>query len=789
MIKKIYNKIIVSFLLRLKQGADYITSHWIELLTKLIYVIILFVLIQAIFAFSFKAWLYPIKLYHYYDECSYISMAKYFRLFSPVTLFKDYLIPGKAIPPVYHEFHSRAIYWSYFLSLPMKFSTDVEFLHIFRALFLTMGTLIFFFIGHKLGGITGGVVASAFWIGTPILNYWGKFFMTGIPSLVFIAAGYLFLLYSDRWRLSALLGGFFIGIGAFTRFTTILIAFPAPFFILATYFNPFKRKNYQLTGELAKSLAGFVFGTLPFLAFSGLLYRNPLQPFNAARSAVNNYPADDPGYYIRNIWVEVGPLMKIGALLSIIAVVILAVSWGFKQIALNENKRKTPLLHLVSFPKGFVSGILYYGIILVSLILAASIYLMGVTAIPHKLPRYIIGAVVPLIIIASIGFGAFEKLVLQFVRIPLQRITDSINKVFINAAKKIKTISISGEFNKIKKSIIRFYLSIKKVHISSFFYAYHYKNVPLYFNNLIKYFQKKLRFLFSIWIILGAALILIISLGIFYLKEIPINVWNYTMNRSFDFKYIIPEDVAKKTLRHSLRRLQPEYNFASMTYEGISWDMSINEKLALIEKDPEKGYSTLKYLYNSYLDLFAELNALMKPTEVYYIDRISNIPFTPGYISKACIWLDDFHQYGYSLSTLIRKGFFPYQGYVVVHKDPGEEFFKNDDSATEGDDAKGYDYFRSMNRPAVRQHTSFSYVKSVGRFEIYRYNGGIPFPYFPGETIKTDEITTKNKDHLEPIEGKKENKIFMFIKEQYDKYFEFWKYLDNKPEEAAPSEK
>ena len=123
----------------------YIASQWIELVLKLIYVIVLIIILQAVFAFSFKAWLYPVKLYQYYDECSYLSMGKYFRIFSPITLFKDYLLKDKAIPPLYHEFHSRASYWSYILSFPMKHSIDIEYLHHFRALFLAIGTLIFFF--------------------------------------------------------------------------------------------------------------------------------------------------------------------------------------------------------------------------------------------------------------------------------------------------------------------------------------------------------------------------------------------------------------------------------------------------------------------------------------------------------------------------------------------------------------------------------------------------------------------------------------------------------------------
>jgi hypothetical protein len=783
MIRKIKNSILKPAVKKIRQAGTYCASNWIELIFKLIYLVILLIIIQSIFAFSFRAWLYPIKLYHYYDECSYISMGKYFRLFPPVSLFKDYILKGKSIPPVYHEFHSRAVYWSYVLSFPMKHSVNVEYLHNFRALFLAIATLVFFFIGHKLAGFTGGVVAAAFWIGTPILNYWGKFFMTGVPSLAFIAAGYLFLLYSDRNRLSSLLGGLFIGIGAFTRFTTILLAFPAPFIIMANFFNPFKRKNYQIVGELAKTLAGFVFGTLPFLVFSAFLYRNPLQPFYAARSAVNQAPADDPGYYIRNIWIEGGLPLKIGALLSIAGVFILALSWALKQVSVNEKKGKKPQLLFAYFPKSFVSGLLYYGIILVSLILTTAIYLMGVTNIPHKLPRYIMGGIVPLIIIAAMGFGALEKLILQFLRIPLHRITASFNSFMITLARKLRIISPPGLLKRIKNKILCFYIRLKREDISSFIWLFYYENILRFLKKAGPWCQKRFRSICSIWFLISILFLVIFGISIQMLQKIPRDVWDYTMNRTHDFSYSIPADVIKKTASHVARRLQPEYNHATTTPAGIAWDMSINEKLRLIDEDPEKAYSTLQYLYNSYIELYRELNSLMKPTEVLYVDRLLLIPFTPGYIEKASIWINDHIQYGYSLQTLINRGYFPYHGYVVVHKYAGNEFFKNDDeeeSEGEGEE-KGYDYFRSMNRPAVRRHGSFTYVKSVSRFEIYRYNGGKPFPYFtemkglPGEREK--------EETADLLEKKKENGIMTLIKEQYRKLFEFWLYIFEKDDE------
>ncbi|MBN2533712.1 MAG: glycosyltransferase family 39 protein [Spirochaetales bacterium] len=798
MMRKIVNSITKPLKGTLITGGKYFASNWIELIFKLVYIIILVIIVQSIFAFGFKAWLYPIKLYQYYDECSYISMGKYFRLFSPFTLFKDYLLKDKPIPPVYHEFHSRAVYWSYILSLPMKQSTDVEYLHHFRALFFAFATLVFFFIGHKLAGFTGGVAAAAFWIGTPILNYWGKFFMTDVPSLAFIAAGYLFLLYSDRSRLSALLGGFLIGFGAFTRFTTIVLAFPAPFIILANFFHPFKRRNYQIIGELAKTLSGFVFATLPFLVLSTLLYRNPLQPFNAARYAVNQSPVDDPGYYIRNIWIEAGLPMKIGAILSILAVFILALSWGLKQVTVNEKKGKTPLINLVSFPKSFVSGLLYHGIILVSLILTTSIYLMGVTGIPHKLPRYIAGGVVPLIIIAAMGFGAFEKLILQFLRIPLKRITDSFNSFMLSVARELKRISPRKEFLKIRNAVVRFYLRLKREDVlsivSSVIWWFHHENLIRVFKRTSLYFQKRFRFICNIWFIVGFLFLVILGISIHALRGVPQNVWDSTMNRKFDFKYSIPGEIVKNTAGHIVRRLQPEYNFATTTPAGIDWDMSINEKLRLVEEDPGKAYSTLKYIYGYYLDLYSELNKLMKPTEVLYVDRLLYIPFTPGYITYASIWLDDYVQYGYSLQTLIRRGYFPYTGYVVVFKYRGSEFFKDEETEEEsggeeesaGDEKKeekAYDYFRSINRPAVQQHGSFEYVKSVSYFEIYRYKGGKPFPYLTEGEGEREEMT----ESIGETGGKKENETMMFLKEQYKKFFEFWLAIfeKEKKEEAA----
>ena len=504
----------------IKKNINNNKRFFIEVLLKSIYLIILLVVLVNIINFSYKAWLYPIRMHQYFDECSYISMGKYFRTISPIKIFTDYILQNKKIPKLYNEFNCRLLYWSIILSFPLRYTEDRIELHKFRAWFLTIGTIIFFLIGFKLGGITGGVVSSAFWIGTPTLNYWGHFLMTENPSFVFLAAGYLFILYSDKFTISSFLGGIFLGIACFIRFTTITLIFAAPFIIIAVYFNPFKRKSFQILGELSKTFAGIIIAVLPYLFFTWWMYKNPFVPFIAAKTAVENSFVNDSLYYARNLWNESGILLQIGIILSFMSPFVISIVWVLKKLLKNnikdskdtyreksDNFTETNIfkiikekLYSITYLNTFVRGLIYYGIITLSLIISSSIYIYIVTSIPHKLPRYLMGAIIPLIFISAIGFGAIELLIINIFR-------------FIGN-------TILNNFN--------------------------YKNNKFLLQKII---------LISSWLIGFVSCIIIISL-------IPINVWNKTMNKPFNVKYEIKDEAIKELKKNneiiSLQRLQPE---------------------------------------------------------------------------------------------------------------------------------------------------------------------------------------------------------------------------------------
>jgi hypothetical protein len=680
-------------------------ERWIPRIAIALYIVLLVVIALFVVQYSYKAWLYPIRLSQYFDECSYIAMGKYFRTLSPIDLFKDYILQDKKIPEMYHEFESRMIYWPIILAGPLSQSEDRVYLHIFRAIFLAAGSLVFFLLGRKLAGISGGVVAAAFWVGTPLLNYWGHFLMTEAPSFVFIAMAWLLLLYSDKSRWAAIGGGMFLGLAAFTRFTTIVLILPAPFFILAAWLHPFRRRAFQFMGELGKTLGGFSLTTVPYLVFTALLFKNPLKPFQSARYAVGQSGiVDDPDYYVRNLWIEAGPIMRTGTMLAIAAPVIIAISLALLHLARSKkatdskpelttgdrtsinDKTSEQVNHdeiqkisirlkqkLLSWKMGvtaftktpvvttgvaFSRGVLYYAIIVVSLIITASIYLYGVSDITHKLPRYLTGALIPFIILVAIGFGAFEKLLTAITRFTWSRFV----------------------YN--KESGIRKSKSGKR---------------PLT----------------AITIIVG--LTLIAALPITHLTH---DIWSQTMNRPFNTRYDIPEEIMKSIpSRMSALRVQPEL---------LSWKESIEDRLQKVAVSKEYGIDDTTYYGRFPYKLITWMDENAKHDEVLYTDSQTMPPFTPAWTQVPCMFINK--PWGHSIKSLERSGELPYKGYVLV----------NNDASSDYRTIKGKRYRRSISKEEISRHNQFKRIKRFGGYIIYYYNGGKPFPWKYGtkERIK-----------------------------------------------------
>lgn len=544
-------------------------------------------------------------------------MGKFFRMISPVDIFKEHIIKNKPLPNLYEEFNCRLVYWPILLSFPLKYTEDRVELHKFRAALMLAGTIIFFLIGFKLSGIAGGVLASAFWTSTPILNYWGHFFMTENPSFIFLAAGFLFLLYSDRFFLASFLGGILIGIAGLTRFTTLAIAIPAPLIIIAVFFHPFKRRSFQITGELAKAFSGFCFIILPYLIFTWWLFRNPLVPFISARSAVNNFLVNDNLYYIKNLWLESGFFLKAGTLLSFSTPIIMGLGIMFRKIIkdskLNDiqEEKKQSILKLIhskikpiNYIRIFSSALIYYSIIIFSLIITSAIYLAYISNVPHKLPRYLMGAIIPLILVSSCGLGSLESL-------------------FLNLFRYLGNSILHG-FKKINKKN-----SIKKI-------------LP----------------------VVACSFGLIGTTIIFF--NLTFNLWQYQMNRSFDVPYIINKNAEKELIKKgdqtSLKRLQPEY---------LQWKESINARLS---KPGQTGIDDTDYHSGRYRTIIKYLNENAKADEVFYVDRLNQTPFTPAYTELPTMYIES--AYNNTIEQLIKKGELSYRGYVLINNDANNDIYK-----------------------------------------------------------------------------------------------------------------
>jgi|GEM_PF-4255444 len=697
----------------------------VEYSFKILFLILIIITGIFIAKFSYKAFLYPIRLSQYFDECSYISMGKYFRTISPVKIYKDHIFKDKPIPDIYNEFNCRMIYWPIILSFPLKYSEDRIALHKFRAVLMAIGAIIFFLIGLKLCGVSGGIIASAFWIGTPLLNYWAHFFMTESPSLLFISAGYLFLFFADRSTFSSFFGGLFLGIAMMTRFTSVILLLPAPVILIAVYFNPFKRKSFQILGELAKSFVGLMLAILPYFIFTWWMFGNPFRPFLAAKYAVNNRLVDDPLYYVRNLWIEGGIFIRKGAVIALFSPLILALSWVFRKII--KDIKRHPIFfkifekHLIKkirlrpiykisrlffrYLRVFIRGILFYSIIITILIVTTSIYLIVISDIPHKLPRYLMGALIPVIIISAIGLGVLEPLLLHFIRL--------LGTIFLSNFKKI---------NKIK---------------------------------ILKYV------LIPVW------LALVLS-GILAVYKITNHIWQKTMNRPFYVWYEVDEDAVKKLRREkditSILRLQPE---------NVSWKQSIAERLNDVANDPEKGIDKTNYYGRFSMSILEYLNKTLKHDEVFYVDRHNLTPYTPAYAEVPCIYID--YTYNYSLYTIMSK-FMPYKGYVLVSRDVNDDIWEE-----EGEIA-----VRTLNRIAIEATGRFRLVRKFGGLNLYYYNGK-SFPYKFGTKDRIARIYKNDKDTKINEAKKNDKKDAKKEKSILQKLFYSWEeLLNNKFKEETP---
>jgi hypothetical protein len=665
----------------------------LNIFLKLVYILLFVILIVNIAQFSYQAFLYPIRTGLYFDECSYIAMGKYFRTIPPIDIARDHFLKNKPLPNIYNEFNCRLLTFPLILSYPLKYTEDIIKLHQFKTIILVMGAIVFFILGFKLSGLAGGVLASCFWIGTPLINYWGHFFMTECPSFVFLILGFIFLLYSDKNGISSILGGMSLGLSFLTRFTTSLLMLPAPFILIAILFNPFKRKNFQILGELSKLFAGFVIAVIPYFAFMWFLYNDPLTAFKSARFAVDNFLVSDTLYYAKNLWLEAGDIVKFYVTIGFFSPIIFGGASLFRVLSkdllkykpvlntfnLNFKFSKQKLFKLLKFiikyHGVFISSLIYYSIIILSLVLSVSVYLTELSNIPHKLPRYLMGALIPLLIIASMGFGVIELFIINFFRF--------LGNLFLKYNKEIiKPVWIKYLFISICFSLFAFITS---------FYAY------------------KTAF-----------------------------IWDKILSRNFYNDYKVSkealDELKSKGDDISIKRLQPEYN---------NWKMSIKERLFYYRLNPKLKIDNTDYYGEYSRNILKYINNIIKADEVFYVDIFNQTPYTPAYTEMPCIYIDN--AYNYSIDQLINSGQISYKGYFIISNNINDDIIEQNNEA----------YIRSLNKYAVEASKKFQFITDFGKHSLYYYSNGKPFDYKFGTISRikrlyegqlSDNVKNINKD-------------------------------------------
>ena len=92
-----------------------------------------------------------------------------------------------------------------------------------------------------------------------------------------------------------------------------------------------------------------------------------------------------------------------------------------------------------------------------------------------------------------------------------------------------------------------------------------------------------------------------------------------------------------------------------------------------MNRDNDLAFDETDYYGKFYRNLLKYLDQKIKDDEVLYVDIFNNTPFTPAYANFPCILIDS--PYNVSVNRLINKRKIYYKGYVLVHKDPNEDLF------------------------------------------------------------------------------------------------------------------
>ena len=309
-----------------------------------------FVLITSIFILGLLLRVYPLEAYHGWDESTYLQHA-------------EHIITGK---DNYNELAFRPPL------LPLIFAAGFLLWHsafmasILTALLSASIIIALYLLGRRIHSDEAGLLAALLVAVHPAFVEFGHLLLTDAIVASFLAFA-LYYAHDHRWQL-ILLCGACTGLAALTKFTALATV---PLLALYVFW-----REHEMTGKwrilfpVAFS-AGFLVTFGPYLLWAQQRYGNFIIVFQKAQAIVNNV-SGGPFYYAHPF------VFTIPVLLGVVLYF-----WQWRRV------RDTPFFLLT---------------------LAWLISIIGyLNTFPAKDYRYALAAIVPLLMIAGIGYGHIAR--------------------------------------------------------------------------------------------------------------------------------------------------------------------------------------------------------------------------------------------------------------------------------------------------------------------------------------------------------------------------------------------
>ncbi|MBW2991396.1 glycosyltransferase family 39 protein [Candidatus Woesearchaeota archaeon] len=333
--------------------------------------ILFYLILILIFILSFMVRLWPLQTAHWWDEAVYLQNA-------------EVIYSGANN---YHELNFRPPLLSIIFALAFFVKHHVFTGSIVVAILGMLAPIFTYLIGKKLYDKKTGFIAGIIMAFSPFIVENSRYIMTDIPSLSLICIGFYFLVLGDKHKKNYhyLLSGLFFAFAVLMRFTSLILLFIIPLYLLI------KKINFR---KILPFGIGFAIGIVPYFIWAQITQGNFLKPFIIAQAVVSDRN-EALFFYIINFLKAYPIAVLIGLILWLVSTLLF---FNFKTLI---RKKELIITTRIKLEKHLNK------VDLVFLIWLLLFFIYMTFMVPHKELRYIIPIALPLIMLSSRGIAYF----------------------------------------------------------------------------------------------------------------------------------------------------------------------------------------------------------------------------------------------------------------------------------------------------------------------------------------------------------------------------------------------